>query len=165
MKALTLLIWFVAAVLLIGVFKMEMAVSSHANDSVRALPSLLAIAPPTLAHVAVLLPEVVSKPQVSLEPSAGCSRLGVFPRRDWAERVAAILADAPAPEPASESAVNESRHVEEVKSRPWRVQRISLNAYYLQFEAWSIDELAARMTLQRAALKKLLSINAIPEAC
>lgn len=141
MKGLALALWFAASALLVCVLQLDTRVSPRSDVLVGA-GRLLVIAPPI--PVAVLPQEPV--PAMAAAPVAGCSRLGVFPRRDWAERVAAIL-------------------MENAPEASWRVQRVGLNAYYLLFEAWSIDELAARMTLQRALLKSLLSISAIPETC
>jgi len=171
MKVLALLLWFAAMALLVGVLQMEAVVKPPSDALVPSGRSLLAIAPSsaptaTLPPAAVLVSAPVPAPVVDTEPVAGCSRLGVFPRRDWAERVAVILAGAALPAPVKVSAAAEAaRLIEEVPAPPWRVQRIGLDAYYLQFDAWGIDELASRMTLQRALLKRLLSINAIPEAC
>jgi len=167
MKVLALLLWFAAMALLVGVLQMEAVVKPPSDALVPSGRSLLAIAPAAmLPPAAVLVSAAVPAPVVDPEPVAGCSRLGVFPRRDWAERVAVILAGAAWPAPVKVSAAAEAaRLIEEVPAPPWRVQRIGLDAYYLQFDAWGIDELASRMTLQRALLKRLLSINAIPEAC
>jgi len=167
MKVLALLLWFAAMALLVGVLQMEAVVKPPSDALVPSGRSLLAIAPAaTLPPAAVLVSAPVPAPVVDTEPVAGCSRLGVVPRRDGAERVAAILAGAAWPPPVKESAAADAaRLIEEVPAQPWRVQRIGLDAYYLQFDAWGIDELASRMTLQRALLKRLLSINAIPEAC
>lgn len=167
MKALALALWFVAVALLVCVLQMDSLIRPRSDAFLQAGRSLLAIAPATA--VLVPLPAPAPAPvSVSVsdaaDPVAGCSRLGIFPRRDWAERVAIILTDATSPVPA-DSALRESRLIEETPTQPWRVQRVGLDAYYLQFEAWGIDELAARMTQQRGLLKKLLSISAIPEAC
>lgn len=166
MKGLALALWF-AAIALLGCIL-------HINDDAmllahsRAHPerSLLAIA---LAKAPLRLqqaPVVIVSAAEEVVPVAGCSRLGIFPRRDWAEHVALILVDAGSRAPVGESAaMPESRMIEEAPVSPWRVSQMGPDAYYLRFDAWGIDELAARMTMQRARLKRLLSINAIPEAC
>lgn len=169
MKALALVLWLAAIALLVCILQMDSLIRPRSDALLQAGRSLLAIAPATAVLVPLPAPAPAPAPvSVSVsdaaDPVAGCSRLGIFPRRDWAERVAIILTDATSPVPA-DSALRESRLIEETPTQPWRVQRVGLDAYYLQFEAWGIDELAARMTQQRGLLKKLLSISAIPEAC
>ena len=171
MKALAIAMWLTAVVLLVCVLRMDERVTRYTDAVVPAERSLLAIAQPAAALLP--MPALVEEPAPALDeaasvleppaPVAGCSRLGVFPRRDWAERVAIILTDAAIPLPMA--AASPSRVIEEMPAKPWRIQRIGVDAYYLQFDAWGIDELASRMTLQRALLRKLLSITAIPEAC
>ena len=161
MKALALVLWLAAIALLACILR----INGDATPVVDARPqtgrSLLAIAPaiPLLPQVSVVAVEEVAA-------VSACSRLGVFPRRDWAERVAAILEEAPASASVKTSAaVATSRVIDEVSVRPWRVRQVRPDAYYLQFNTWDVDELAMRMTMQRGLLKRLLSINAIPEAC
>ena len=166
MKSLALVLWLVAMVLLVSILRMNTELKPHTDALALPERQLLVIAsavvplpkkPFALAAVALVKEDAFV---------AGCSRLGVFPRRDWAERVAIILTNAMPPLPVvAPKAVTPSHLIEEAAAKPWRVQRIDLDSYYLQFDAWSIDELAGRMTIQRALLKRLLSINAIPEAC
>lgn len=166
MKGLALALWLTAIALLVCILQMN-AKTSPRTDALTPERSLLMLVPtivplpqePVSAMAAIAVAE-------KLAFVAGCSRLGVFPRRDWAERVAVILTETMPSAPVEAAAVAEASHlIEEAAAKPWRVQHIGLDAYYLQFDAWGIDELAARMTLQRALLKRLLSINAIPEAC
>ena len=163
MKALALVLWLAAIALLVFIMQMDALMRPRSDVVVQAGRSLLAIAPPPAVLVQMPVPVSISVVEAA-GPVAGCSRLGIFPRRDWAERVAIILTDATSPAPV-DAALGVSRLIEEIPTQPWRVQRVGLDVYYLQFEAWGIDELAARMTQQRGLLKKLLSINAIPEAC
>ncbi len=170
MKALAIALWLAAIILLVCVLQMDGLVTRRAGAVVPAEHSLLAIAPraaPLMSQLALVAEPAPALDEAALvvapAPVAGCSRLGVFPRRDWAERVAIILTDAAILVPMA--AASAPGLIEEVPAKPWRVQRIGLDAYYLQFEAWSVDELASRMSLQRVLLKRLLSINSIPEAC
>ena len=159
MKGLALVLWLAALTLLVFILQIRDDATPLADSREQAERSLLAIAMEEASlpgtPVALAVEEIV--------PVAGCSRLGVFPRRDWAENVALILMDARAQAPVVESPA--VRMIEEVPVRPWRVRQVGPNAYYLLFDAWSIDELAARMTMQRDRLKRLLSITAIPESC
>lgn len=159
MKGVALVLWLAALTLLVFILQIRDDPMPLASSRQQAEHSLLAIAT-----------EEASLPQPPVElavqevvPAAGCSRLGVFPRRDWAEDVALILMDARAQPPVAASPA--VRMIEEVPARPWRVRQVGPDAYYLLFDAWSIDELAARMTLQRDRLRRLLSITAIPESC
>lgn len=166
MRMLALMIWLLAAALLGGMLRM----SPEAEPAKRAAElterRLMVIAPNYVPQ----LRETVAPPAIDNAKKvvfvAGCSRLGVFPRRDWAERVAAILTNAsmPTADDRVAPAAFPSPPAERIM-KSWRVQHIGPDAYYLQFDAWAIDELASRMTLQRELLKQLLSINAIPEAC
>ncbi|WP_157686414.1 hypothetical protein [Perlucidibaca aquatica] len=122
-----------------------------------AAPALMAIAPdlPELTTLPAVVPEIVSEEVHEAEPKLPvgkvCARLGVFPSRDWAERVAEILADDTG---SAQSLV-----------KAWRIDKVALNKYFIRFESWSLDKLAERMTQERANLKKLISITAIPEQC
>ena len=175
MKASALIIWFIASVLLICIVRMENVMTDHGHAVEAAKSEMLAVA----ADVAVLA-EVHSQEPLSstlkVEDSAirvkedvlppgggGCSRLGVFPRQDWAERVGVILAAAQLHE--SVDALDEAKLLKQDETQPWTVQKTGKDRYYLRFEAWDIDELALRMTRQRAHLKRLVSANAIPETC
>ena len=163
MKGLALVLWLAAIVLLANIVRMNVETMPGMGASVQHERSLLAVVAPTEA---VQSQESVVRTVVAeLVPAVGCSRLGIFPRRDWAERVAVILTDARAASAETTLAAGASSLIEEVAAKPWRVKQVSPDAYYLQFDGWSLDELAARMTLQRELLRKLLSITAIPEAC
>lgn len=159
MKALALVLWLAALTLLVFILQIRDNATPLTGSREQAEPSLLAIA----TEEASLPQTPVGLAVEEVAPAAGCSRLGVFPRRDWAENVALILADARAQPPVVASTA--ARMIEEVPARPWRVRQVGPDAYYLLFDAWSIDELAARMTLQRDRLRRLLSITAIPESC
>ncbi|MES3041874.1 MAG: hypothetical protein V4730_12110 [Pseudomonadota bacterium] len=159
MKGLAWALWLSAIAILVCILQMSAVTKPHSAALGQVERSLLAIAPPT-----VVLAQEPAPAAAIIDSIAGCSKLGVFPRREWAERVATILTDA-APSTPIDAVVESSRIIEEVATVSWQVQKISSTAYYLRFDAWSLDELARRMTLQRDLLKKLLSITAIPEAC
>lgn len=171
MKVLALTVWLLAIAVLVGILRMGPEVERTKSVADFSERSLLIIA----SNEGVQPRESISRPVIDVPKNdvakkvvlvAGCSRLGVFPRRDWAERVAVILTNATTPTSGDgvvPAALPSSAAERVVK--PWRVQHIGADAYYLQFDAWSIDELASRMSLQRELLRRLLSIKAIPEAC
>lgn len=152
MKTAGLIVWLLAILLLAGILKRSPD-SANFNESMTspARRSLLVIA----------APQHDNKLSVPARPSAGgCSRLGTFPRREWADHVAALLTEGGRPD-SGEQAMPANWG----SDRPWRVQRIGLDAYYLQFDAWSVDELAERITRQRNPLRRLLSTRSMPEPC
>lgn len=155
MRALAIALWLLAVCA--GVFIVK---QNELNSVVRsdfAAPALMAIAPdlPELTTLPAVVPEIVSEEVHEAEPKLPvgkvCARLGVFPSRDWAERVAEILAGDTG---SAQSLV-----------KAWRIDKVALNKYFIRFESWSLDKLAERMTQERANLKKLISITAIPEQC
>lgn len=164
MRSMALVFWLAAIVLLANIVRMNTEIRPGMGALVQPERSLLAV-----ASSAAVMPsqEPVARTVVmEVAPVVGCSKLGIFPRRDWAEHVAVILASATVAGSADAAAVAEaSSLIDRLAARPWRVKQVSPDAYYLQFDAWGVDELAARMTMQRELLKRLLSINVIPEAC
>lgn len=164
MRGMALAFGLAAIVLLANIVRMNAEIRPGMETLVRPERSLLAIVSSTEVMQS---PEPVARTvAMELAPVVGCSRLGIFPRRDWAERVAVILASTRVPGSAEAAAVAEASSLnDQAAAKPWRVKQVSPDAYYLHFYVWGVDELAARMTIQRELLKKLLSINAIPEAC
>ena len=162
MKGLALALWLLVFTLLVGILRTTAVGESASNTAELPERSLLIIVSKVQSSTSDVTNTVAIMPDVKTATYVvGCSRLGVFPRRDWAERVAIVLSDAmPA---AADSSVSQPNNEQAMKS--WRVQHIGQDAYYLQFNSWSIEDLAARMTLQRDVLKRLLSVRAIPEAC
>jgi len=164
MRALALLMCLLAIALLMVVVNMDAPARPEQGVFVQVERSLLAIAPALPRQPANSQPPSLA-PAGEMKPVSVivCSRLGVFPRASWAEHVAVILTTDAVPGAAALE--RGSLPIKETAARSWQVQKIGPNAYYLRFDAWDIDELAARMTRQRVLLKRLLSINAIPEAC
>lgn len=150
MKKITFLIWllvFTGAIFLI--YPKQSALPLNEPS----LPALLTLAPSDTSSAIADVPKEPVQDEVVEEakPMAGCSRLGVFPTRQWAEKVGVILAD--------------EKEVVEGEQPRWRIEQASKNKYFLRFESWSLDHLAEKMTTKREKLKSLLAITAIPEQC
>jgi len=154
-RALAIALWLLAVCA--GVFIVKQNELNSVVRSDYATAALMAVAPdlPELTTLPAVVPEIVSEEVHEAEPKLPvgkvCARLGVFPSRDWAERVAEILAGDTG---SAQSLV-----------KAWRIDKVALNKYFIRFESWSLDKLAERMTQERANLKKLISITAIPEQC
>lgn len=150
MKKITLFIWalvFTGAIFL--VYPKQPALPLNEPD----LPVLLVLAAADISSsLAEVTKEAVQQDVVDeATPVAGCSRLGVFPTRKWAEKVGGILAD--------------KKELTESEQPLWRIDRASQNKYFLRFHSWSLDHLAEKMTANREKLKSLVAITAIPEQC
>jgi len=154
-RTLAIALWLLAVCA--GVFIVK---QNELNSVVRsdfAAPALMAIAPdlPELTTLPAVVPEIVPvemhESEIKLPEKKACARLGVFPSRDWAERVAEIL-------------VGDSGSAQSLVSA-WQIDKVATNKYFIRFKSWSLDELAERMTQERGNLKKLISITAIPEQC
>lgn len=151
MRKFAIVVWMLA---IVGGFFIlqprESEPETHANSDT---PALLTLAPAVVPIMAAVEQEPAQAEQVNEEvlDIKLCARLGVFPTRAWAERVAIIL--------------SEGAGVDTGGAAVWKVERASSSKFFLRFQAWSLDELAEKMTLQRDKLKNLVSITAIPEQC
>jgi hypothetical protein len=154
-RTLAIALWLLAVCA--GVFIVKQNELNSVVQSDYATAALMAVAPdlPEITTMPEVVPEKVPEEMLEAEPKLPegkvCARLGVFPSRDWAERVAEILAGDTG---SAQSLV-----------KAWRIDKVALNKYFIRFESWSLDKLAERMTQERANLKKLISITAIPEQC
>jgi hypothetical protein len=154
-RTLAIALWLLAVCA--GVFIVKQNELNSVVQSDYATAALMAVAPdlPEITtmpyEVLKKVPEEVNEAEPKLPEGKACARLGVFPSRDWAERVAEILADDTG---SAQSLV-----------KAWQIDKVALNKYFIRFESWSLDKLAERMTQERANLKKLISITAIPEQC
>ena len=155
MRALAIALWLLAVCA--GVFIVKQNELNSVVQSDYATAALMAVAPDlpettTMPEVvSEKVPEEMHEAEPKLPEGKVCARLGVFPSRDWAERVAEILAGDTG---STQSLV-----------KAWRIDKVALNKYFIRFDSWSLDKLAERMTQERANLKKLISITAIPEQC
>lgn len=155
MRTLAIALWLLAVCA--GVFIVKQNELNSVVQSDYATAALMAVAPDlpeitTMTYeVLEKVPEEVHEAEPKLPEGKVCARLGVFPSRDWAERVAEILAGDTG---SAQSLV-----------KAWRIDKVALNKYFIRFDSWSLDKLAERMTQERANLKKLISITAIPEQC
>lgn len=159
MRALAIALWLLAVCA--GVFIVKQNELNSVVQSDYATAALMAVAPdlPETTTMPEVVPEKVPEElleeMLEAEPKLPegkvCARLGVFPSRDWAERVAEILAGDTG---SAQSLL-----------KAWRIDKVALNKYFIRFDSWSLDKLAERMTQERANLKKLISITAIPEQC
>lgn len=147
MRAVAIALWLIAVCA--GIFIVKKNELNSVAQSDYAMAALMTIAPELPMNIPI--PEEVTTTEPRLLEEKACARLGVFPSRDWAERVAKILAD---DSESTQSSV-----------KVWQIDKVALNKYFIRFKSWSLDELAERMTQERANLKKLISITAIPEQC
>jgi len=146
-RAVAIALWLLAVSA--GVFIVKKNEFNSVTQSDSAMAALMTIALELPMNITVSEEVTTTEPRL-LEEKA-CARLGVFPSRDWAERVAEILAGDAG---SAQSLV-----------KAWQIDKVALNKYFIRFESWSLDRLAERMTQERANLKKLISITAIPEQC
>lgn len=155
MRTLAIALWLLAVCA--GVFVVKQNELNSVVQSDYATAALMAVAPdlPEITTMPEVVPEKVPEEMLEAESKLPegkvCARLGVFPSRDWAERVAEIL-------------VGDSGSAQSLVSA-WQIDKVATNKYFIRFKSWSLDELAERMTQERGNLKKLISITAIPEQC
>ena len=152
MKSLALMLWLIVVSLLVCIIRVDSTRMVQRQQAPQSMDrGLLMIATAEPVNISDSLPATLPE---------GCSRLGIFPRRDWAEHVAMLLAKA--------ALISEGRNsMQSVSSiePSWQIQRTGRNEFYLQFDEWSVDELAERLMLQRSSLKQLVSVRSIPESC
>lgn len=152
MKSLALMLWLIVVSLLVCIIRVDSTRMVQRQQAPQSMDrGLLMITTAEPVNISDSLPATLPE---------GCSRLGIFPRRDWAEHVAMLLAKAP----LNSEWRNSMQSVSSIEPS-WQIQRTGRNEFYLQFDEWSVDELAERMMLQRSSLKRLVSVRSIPEPC
>ena len=144
MRKFAIVVWMLAIVG--GFFILQPRESEPVTHADSDTPVLLTLAPAVVPVMAAVEQKPAQVEQVNEEvlDIKLSARLGVFPTRAWAERVAMILGHG---------------------AGVWKVERASSSKFFLRFQAWNLDEKKKKMTLQRDKLKNLVSITAIPEQC
>lgn len=157
-RALAIFSWLLATGLAFWIVRDALAGRNLARVGVaEVVPQLQLVEPVTTGVAATAppaLPVTSPVPDVAMPvaaPGPVCVRLGKFPTRAWAQRVADVLT-LPAPG-APEQAV------------AYRLRGGDERGYFIVFPDWALTQLSVRLAEKTTPLRRWVSASARPEIC